>query len=99
MAAAKWRDDSITSRGTSARERAASSIARSPAAGLSLILLGAYVLQGWRMYRRYLSSGLSPSDAALVTRFVLLGKFAEVIGIVRYCISRVRGRFHIIEYR
>ena len=70
-----------------------------PTRGLSLILLGAYPLQGWRVYRRYLSDGLSPADAALVTRFVMLGKFAEVIGIMRYCLNRIRGRFHVIEYR
>jgi GT2 family glycosyltransferase len=70
-----------------------------PTRGLSLLLAVAYPLQGWRMYRRYLRSGLSPGDASLATRFILLGKFAEVVGIMRYCVNRVRGRFHIIEYK
>jgi GT2 family glycosyltransferase len=70
-----------------------------PTRGLSLVLAVAYPLQGWRMYRRYLRSGLSPGDASLATRFILLGKFAEVVGIMRYCVNRVRGRFHIIEYK
>ena len=51
------------------------------------------------MYRRYRADGLAPGDASLVTRFILLGKFAEVVGIMRYCWNRVRGRFHIIEYK
>jgi GT2 family glycosyltransferase len=70
-----------------------------PTRGLSLLLAVAYPVQGWRMYRRYLRSGLSPGDASLATRFILLGKFAEVVGIMRYCVNRVRGRFHIIEYK
>ena len=70
-----------------------------PIRGLSLLLAAAYPLQGWRMYRRYLRSGLSPADASLAARFILLGKFAEVVGIMRYGLNRARGRFHIIEYK
>ena len=65
--------------------------------GLSLLLAAAYPLQGWRMYRRYLRDGLTPTDASLAARFILLGKFAEVVGIMRYGLNRARGRFHIIE--
>ena len=70
-----------------------------PTRGLSLLLLGGYALLGWRVYRHYLSTGLSSSDAWLATRFILYGKFAEFIGVLRYVRSRVRGQFHIIEYR
>jgi GT2 family glycosyltransferase len=70
-----------------------------PTRGLSLLLLAAYGLLGWRIYRHFLSSGLSSSDAWLVTRFILYGKFAEFLGVIRYCLNRVRGRFHIIEYK
>jgi GT2 family glycosyltransferase len=70
-----------------------------PTRGFSLLLAAAYPLQGWRMYRRYLGSGLSPGDASLVTKFVLLGKFAEVLGIMRYCFNRLRGKYTIIEYK
>ena len=70
-----------------------------PTRGFSMLLAAAYPLQGWRMYRRYLGSGLSPGDASLVTRFVLLGKFAEVLGIMRYCFNRLRGKYTIIEYK
>ena len=70
-----------------------------PTRGLSLLLFSAYAFQGWRMYRRYLSRGLPPSDASIATRFILLGKFAEVIGIARYCLNRLRGRYHIIEHK
>jgi GT2 family glycosyltransferase len=70
-----------------------------PSRGLSLLLLGGYGLLGWRVFRHYLRSGLTRGDAWLATRFILYGKCAEFIGILRYCFNRLRGRFHIIEYR
>jgi GT2 family glycosyltransferase len=70
-----------------------------PTRGLALLLAGAYPAQGWRMYRRYVRDGLSPADSSLVTRFTLLGKIAEVVGIFRYCLNRLRGRYRIIEYK
>jgi len=70
-----------------------------PTRGCSLLLLGGYVLLGWRMHRHYSRTGLASSDAWLVTRFILYGKFAEFIGILRYLWNRLRGQFHIIEYR
>ena len=70
-----------------------------PTRGLSLLLLGGYGLLGWRVYRHYLNSGLSSSDAWLGTRFILYGKFAQFVGVLRYVLNRLRGRFHIIEYR
>jgi GT2 family glycosyltransferase len=70
-----------------------------PTRGLSLLLLGGYALLGWRVYRHYLCIGLSRADARLATRFILYSKFAEFIGILRYCLNRLRGTFHIIEYK
>jgi len=70
-----------------------------PTRGLSLLLLGGYGLLGWRVYRHYSHSGLPRSDALLATRFILYSKFAEFVGILRYCTNRLRGRFHIIEYK
>lgn len=70
-----------------------------PTRGLSLLLLGGYVLLGWRVYRHYARTGLSHSDAWLMTRFILCGKFAEFVGILRYCGNRLRGRFHVIDWK
>jgi GT2 family glycosyltransferase len=70
-----------------------------PTRGLSLLLLGGYALLGWRIYRHYRRTGLSGADASLVTRFTLFAKFANLIGIVRFALNRLRGRFHIIEYK
>jgi GT2 family glycosyltransferase len=70
-----------------------------PTRGLSLLLIGGYALLGWRIYRHYLRTGLPSSDAWLATRFILYGKFAEFVGVLRYCVNRLRGSFHIIEYK
>jgi GT2 family glycosyltransferase len=70
-----------------------------PTRGLSLLLLGGYALLAWRVYRHYLRIGLQPADARLATRFILYSKFAELIGVVRYCLNRLRGHFQIIEYK
>src|SRR5439155_1684699 len=70
-----------------------------PTRGCSLILLGGYALLGWRVYRHYLATGVSPSDARIAARFIIYGKFAEFVGILRYCANLLRGRFHIIEYK
>jgi GT2 family glycosyltransferase len=70
-----------------------------PTRGLSLLLLGGYALLGWRVYRHFRSSGLASSDSWLVTRFILYGKFAELLGVFRYALNRARGRFEIIEYK
>ena len=74
-------------------------IALWPTRGQSLLLLPGYALLGGRIYCHYVGTGLSGPDARLVTRFILYGKFAEVIGVARYCLNRVRGSFRIIEYR
>ena len=70
-----------------------------PTRGLSLLLLGGYVLLAWRIFKHYAASGLSRSDARLVTRFMLYSKFAAFQGILRYCSNRLSGRFHIIEHK
>jgi GT2 family glycosyltransferase len=70
-----------------------------PTHGLSLLLLGGYALLSWRVFQHYSGTGLSRSDAWLMTRFILYSKFAEFVGILRYCINRLRGSFSIIEYK
>jgi GT2 family glycosyltransferase len=74
-------------------------IALWPTRGWSLLLLPGYALLGVRIYRHYLQRGFSRSEARLATRFILYGKFAEMIGVARYCLNRVSGNFRIIEYR
>ena len=70
-----------------------------PTKGLSLALLLAYPLFGWRIYRRYCAGGLNASDAKLVARYIVYGKFAHVVGIAIFCRNWLRGEFRIIEYK
>lgn len=70
-----------------------------PTHGLSLFLLTGYGLLGWRTFRHYSDTGLSYSDAWLVTRFLLYSKFAESLGVLSYCFSRLRERLPIIEHK
>ena len=70
-----------------------------PTRGFSLLFLGGYVLLGWRIYRHYVGEGDSSSDALLMARFLIYAKFAEFLGVLRYCVNRSRGRFHIIEWK
>jgi len=67
--------------------------------GWSLLLLAAYPLFGWRVYRHYRSEGLNSADALLAARFIIYGKFAHVVGIAIFCRNWLRGEFRIIEYK
>lgn len=70
-----------------------------PTRGFSLLLLGAYLLLGWRIYSYYRRSGIAAADARLAARFTILAKFANLVGVFRYVVNRARGRFRIIEYK
>jgi hypothetical protein len=67
--------------------------------GGSLLLLGGYVVLGRRIYLYHRRQGLGRSDAMLITRYTLYGKFAHVLGIARFWRNRIRGKFEIIEYK
>jgi glycosyltransferase involved in cell wall biosynthesis len=70
-----------------------------PTRGLSLLLLAGYGVIAWRVYRYYVRSGVARSDAWLAARFNIYSRFAHFVGALRYCWNRLRGRFHIIEYK
>lgn len=69
-----------------------------PSRGLSVLLLGGYVVLGARIYRHYKRRGLSHSDALLSARFGLYAKFAHVVGILRF-VRMGRQGSPIIEYK
>lgn len=67
--------------------------------GSSLLLALGYVVMARRVanYRR--AQGDSASDARLYARFNVLSKFAEGIGLLKFHLNRMRGRYRIIEYK
>ncbi len=67
--------------------------------GWSLLLLGAYPLLIYRIYKRK-QQNLSSQDALLYALFCVLGKFAQVQGQIRFHLSRLlRKRSNLIEYK
>lgn len=70
-----------------------------PTRGASLLLLAGYGWLGLRIYRYYRSTSLSPSDSWLATRFIIYAKVPEFLGILRYVLNRLRGRFEVIDWR
>jgi GT2 family glycosyltransferase len=67
--------------------------------GLSLLLGVGYALLGQRIvsYRR--GRGDSAADARLYARFVVIDKFAEGWGLLKFYLNNMAGRFRIIEYK
>lgn len=69
--------------------------------GLSLAIMTLIYL---RLYRRVrdgrIANGDFPSDAAVYSRFVVLGKFAQAIGVLRFHTNRLLSRRQqLIEYK
>lgn len=68
--------------------------------GLSLLLLGAYVLLALRVRRYWLSRGYPGGDATRAAWYNVIAKFAELLGIATFWLNRLRGRRStLIEYK
>lgn len=70
-----------------------------PTHGYSLILALGYPVLAWRIYRYRRSAGDSAEDAWTYAKYTLIGKFANVIGLLKYYRDRRRNSFRIIEYK
>ena len=67
--------------------------------GASLLLAAGYLVLRQRIVRYRLAQGDTPADARLYARFVVTAKFAEAIGLIRFHLNRLAGRYRIIEYK
>jgi len=67
--------------------------------GLSLLLAAGYAVLGQRIARYRRAQGDSNADARLYARFVVIGKFAEAWGLLKFYVNNMAGRFRIIEYK
>src|SRR3954468_8887631 len=63
-----------------------------PTSGASLLLLTGYVALGYRIARHRIHQGDSLGDALLYTRFGVLAKFAEAIGLARFHFNKLARR-------
>ena len=70
-----------------------------PTHGLSLIALGGYAVLALRIWRGRRRAGDSSADALLYTKFVILAKFAQAVGLLRFFANRLAHRYEIIEYK
>ena len=70
-----------------------------PSRGLSTLLLGSYMMLFYRVRRYRYSQGDSHEDASLYARFVLLAKFANGIGLIKFYLNSMVRRYKIIEYK
>ncbi len=72
-----------------------------PTRGWSFALLLLYGVLWWRVRRSMIRSrGLSPRDAALYAKHIVIGKFAEAQGLITFNASRLLGRrTKLIEYK
>lgn len=69
-------------------------------AWLGLIAAGLYPVQWWRIRGHRLAMGDDASDSELYATHVLIGKFAELRGALRYYRNRRSGkRQELVEYR
>jgi len=69
-------------------------------AGASLLVGAAgFALLATRVYRHRRRRGDTGRDAWLYARYLVLAKFAHVMGLARFQLNAVRGQFRIIEYK
>ena len=67
--------------------------------GLSVLLSGGYLVLAQRIARYRRAQGDTARDARLYARFVVIGKFAEAVGLLKFKVNSIGGRYRIIEYK
>lgn len=70
-----------------------------PTHGISALLLGSYLLLLYRVFRFRRGRGDSFQDALLYARYLLLAKFANAVGLIKFHRNRLARRYQIIEYK
>lgn len=67
--------------------------------GASLFFLGAYPVLGFRIWRFRRRIGEGTEDALLYATFVLIGKFANAVGLLKFFLNKAKRHYEIIEYK
>ncbi|MGF1643114.1 MAG: glycosyltransferase [Thiotrichales bacterium] len=68
--------------------------------GLSLLpLVGGYLLLAYRVVQYRRGQGDNLGDALLYARFILLAKFANGLGLIKFHLNKLARRYEIIEYK
>jgi hypothetical protein len=74
-------------------------LAAMPTRGWSLLLLAAYPVLAVRVARRRVAQGDRLGEAALYSVFIVIGKFANAVGLIRFAMNKLSRRYRIIEYK
>lgn len=67
--------------------------------GYSLLLIGAYFYLCYRVTTFRLKQGDSLGDAWFYTKYLLLSKFANMVGLMKFYFNKLSERYEIIEYK
>jgi len=78
---------------------AALALAPSSGGASLLVAAGGFALLAARVYRHRRRRGDTARHAWLYARYLVLTKFAQVIGLARFQLNALRGQFRIIEYK
>lgn len=70
-----------------------------PTGGASIFILMAYFVLGLKVYLFRRNQNESISDAIVYTKFIVLGKFANGLGLLKFYFNRFKQRYEIIEYK
>ena len=67
--------------------------------GGSLLLLLSYAVLWHRGVKYRLANGDSSKDSLLYANFMIIAKFANAVGLIKFFINRLTQRYRIIEYK
>lgn len=70
-----------------------------PTCGFSLMVAFAYVLLGVKVYLHRRKQGESVGDAVVYAKFIVMGKFANGLGLIKFFVNSFKKRYEIIEYK
>jgi glycosyltransferase involved in cell wall biosynthesis len=70
-----------------------------PTRGSSCLLLAGYPVLGIRIWRYRRSVGDGTADAALYAAFMLIAKFANAAGLMKFFANKLARNYEIIEYK
>ena len=70
-----------------------------PTRGLSLLLLSAYLVLAFKIFRYRRNQNEASGDALIYTFFTVLGKIANGIGLLTFYKNHMKKQYQIIEYK
>jgi GT2 family glycosyltransferase len=70
-----------------------------PTRGFSLVIVLAYIFLGIKVYLYRRKQGESFRDAMTYAGFIVIGKFANGLGLIKFFVNNLKERYEIIEYK